>query len=61
MDIILNSKTFFMICQYPKNVYATTTTTTTTTTTEFDAILYVIIEAVRKRQEQTIGNDCVIP
>ena len=39
---ILNSKTFFMICQYPKNVY--TTTTTTTTTTEFDAILYVIVE-----------------
>ena len=38
---ILNNKTIFMICQYPKNVY---TTTTTTTTTEFDAILYVIIE-----------------
>ena len=34
-----NSKTFFMICQYPKNVY-----TTTTTTTEFDANLYVIVE-----------------
>ena len=38
---ILNSKTFFMICQYPKNVY----TTTTTTTTEFDAILYVLVVA----------------
>ena len=38
---ILNSKTFFMICQYPKNVY---TTTTTTTTTEFDVNLYVIVE-----------------
>ena len=52
---ILNNKTIFMICQYPKNVY--TTTTTTTTTTEFDVNLYVLVEAVRERHRKH-GTDC---